>query len=143
MTTPINAQRVKNNAEYVRTIHIATPAAGTKYEDVLQSAYWTHVATTFQPHSRIEVMPEDGSWFAELMIVSCGRNWANVLPLRHVELAEAAPAPTAEAKYKVMWRGMTHKHSVVRISDKEVIKSDFATAAEAAKWLEDYEATVA
>jgi hypothetical protein len=100
------------------------------------------VAATFNPHSRIEVLPEDGTWFAELIIISCGRNWANVLPLRHVELTGAAPAPVAEAKYKVMWRGVVHKHCVVRVSDKEVVKTEFATAAEAAKWLEDYEATV-
>jgi hypothetical protein len=143
MTSPINAQCVKNNADYVRTIHVATPAAGTKYEDILGAEYWKHVAVSFQPHSRIEVVPEDGTWFAELFIVSCGRNWANVLPLRHVELAAPAVTPETDPKYKVMWRGMTHKHCVVRVSDKEVIKTEFATAAEAAKWLEEYEATVA
>jgi hypothetical protein len=136
----ITNSRVKD-AAYVRNIFSATPEIGTKYEDVLKPEYWSHVAASFHPTDRIEVLSEDGSWFAELFVVSCGRNWAKVCPLRFVELSESVPTE-AQDKFKVVWRGQVHKHSVVRIADNAVIKTEFATAADAKKWMDDYEANV-
>lgn len=139
---PILRNRVKS-AEYVRNIFCATPEIGTKYEDVLKPEYWTHVSATLHPTDRIEVLAEDGAWFAELFVVSCGKNWAKVCQLRFVELSESKPDEAPAAKFKVIWRGQVHKHAVLRVSDNEVIKGEFPTAAEAKKWLEQYEAEIA
>ena len=140
---PILPKYVKG-AEYVRNIFSATPPAGTKYEDMLKPEYWTHIAATLHPTDRIEVIPEDGVWFAELIVISCGKNWAKVYPLRFVELSESAPeeAPVA-GKYYVKWRGEVHKHGVIRFSDKVVVKSGFPTAAEAKAWLAEHEDEIA
>ena len=139
---PILPKNVRG-AEYARNIFCATPEIGTKYEDVLQPEYWKHIASTMHPSDRIEVLAEDGAWFAELFVVSCGKNWAKVCQLRFVELSESKPDEAPAAKFTVIWRGQTHKHSVVRTSDKAVIKSEFATAADARQWLEQYEAEIA
>jgi hypothetical protein len=136
----IHQYRVKS-AEYVRNIFSATPEIGTTFEDILKPEYWAHVAASFHPTDRIEVLAEDGSWFAELFIVSCGKNWAKVCTMRFVELSESV-AETPEDAYRVIWRGAVHKHSVVRKSDSAVIKAEFPTAADAKKWLESYESEV-
>lgn len=140
---PILRNRVKS-AEYVRNIFCATPEIGTKYEDVLKPEYWTHVSATLHPTDRIEVLAEDGAWFAELFVVSCGKNWAKVCQLRFVELSESKPdeAP-ATGKFYVKWRGDVHKHAVIRFVDKVPVKSGFATAAEAKTWLAENEAEIA
>jgi hypothetical protein len=138
---PILLNRVKS-AEYVRNIFSATPEIGTKYDDVLDPRYWTHVAPTLHPTDRIEVLAEDGAWFAELIVLSCGKNWAKVFPLRFVEMSESQPEEAPGAEYVVVWRGMVHKHSVVRTADKVVVKAGFASAAEAKTWLATYEADI-
>lgn len=134
----VNLQRVKE-AAYVRNVFSVTPEPSTPFETVLTPEYWAHAAHLFHPTDRIEVLAEDGSWFAELFVVSCGRNWAKVCQLRFVELSESSPVE-AQAKFKVLWRGQVHKHCVVRIADAAVIKTEFATAADAKKWMDDYEA---
>lgn len=134
----LNSNHLKS-AEYVRNIFFATPEAGTTYADMLTPEYWSHVAAQLQPNSRIEVVSEDLTWFAELMVTSVGRNWATVTPLRFVELAEAAAKPAPSAKHVVKWRGANHKHSVVRAADKVVVKEGFATAKDAEEWLAQHE----
>ena len=136
----ITNNRVKE-ASFARNIFSVTPEINTQYEDVLKPEYWSHVAASFHPTDRVEVLAEDGAWFAELFVVSCGRNWAKVCELRFVELSESV-ATEVQAKHYVKWRGQVHQHAVVRVSDKEVIKQNFATSAEAKKWMDDYEANV-
>jgi hypothetical protein len=136
----ITPNRVKD-AVYARNIFSVTPEINTPYEEVLKPEYWAHAANKFHPTDRIEVLAEDGSWFAELFVVSCGRNWAKVCQMRYVELSESV-ADEPQAKFIVKWRGQMHKHCVVRVADNEVIKTEFATAPEAKKWMDDYETNV-
>ena len=95
------------------------------------------------PTDRVEVVAEDNSWFAEVLIMSTGPNWARVKLLRHVSLVEKATkadAPIAEnPQFEVNYGGVSAKHRVVRLSDKSVIKDGFATKAEAVKYMQDYE----
>lgn len=137
----ITQDRVKG-AEFVRNIFSAIPEHGTPFEDILKPAYWSHVAAKFHPTDRIEVLAEDGSWFAELIVISAARNWASVSVLRFVELAEVVtPKPQAD-QFAVQWKGQKLLHCVIRQSDKVIIKDSFSTAAEASKWLESYENTL-
>jgi hypothetical protein len=131
-------------AEYVRNIYSATPEHGTPYENILVPEYWKHIASNFRPGDRIEVVSEDGAWFAELFVVSTGKQWVKVFPLRFVELSESAPdeQPAGTSSHNVEWRGPKRKWSVERNSDKEVIKDGFATKGEALGWLTQFQAEV-
>ena len=130
-------------AEYTRNIFAMTPAPNTEVEHLIKPEYWSHVAKMMNPTDRVEVVAEDNSWFAEVLIMSTGPNWARVKLLRHVSLVEKATkadAPIAEnPQFEVNYGGVSAKHRVVRLSDKSVIKDGFATKAEAVKYMQDYE----
>ncbi len=65
----------------------------------------------FRRHDRVEVMPEDGSYYAELIVLSCDKLWAKMAVVQYVQLAEAETA--TDDGYEVKWRG-AKKHSVIR-----------------------------
>lgn len=128
-----------HNAEYVRNIFCVTPEMGVELKDMLKPDFWAHVAAKFRPSSRIEVLSEDSTWFAELLITSCGRNWASVSVLRFVELAEAATPAPREEEYEFQWKGQNKLHCVIRKADHAIVKDGFPTKAEAVKWLQGYQ----
>lgn len=127
-------------AEFARNIFAITPDHGTSIKDMLKPEYWAHVAGKLSPTSRIEVVSEDSTWFAELFVVSVGRNWAQVSLMRFVELAESAKPASPEAEYRVEWKGQKQLHCVIRKADNAIIRNGFQKATDASKWLTDYEA---
>lgn len=129
-------------AEFARNVFAATPDHGTVFEDILKPEYWAHVASKLHPTDRIELVAEDGSWFAELIVTAAARNWASVSVLRYVEISEAAKPAAKTAQFEVAFKGQKLLHAVIRKSDKEIVKSGFAKAGEAAKWLEQYESSM-
>lgn len=109
MTAPITTSRI-TLAEYARNIFVVTPEHGTPFEDILKPSYWLHVADTvsmrLRPYDRIEVRPEDGSYFAELIVRSVNtvdtlnrvtgehitrRGEAVLYPLCFVQIEKATP----------------------------------------------------
>lgn len=123
------------DAEYVRNIHAAMPPAGTPMSALKIPEFWSSVAPSLRPNSRIEVMPADGAYFVELIVRSVGPNWARVEVLREKEFISAASLVAKIKDFKVEWGGPSHKHRVVRLSDKEVVKCGFDTPEQAGEWL--------
>lgn len=123
----------------MRNIFTATPEAGTSLEQVVRSEYWSHATRLFNPSDRIEVIPEDGSYFVELLVTNVELNRVKVVELRRVVLQESVELQEDLAKdYEVKWRGNIKRHCVMRKSDKKLIKENFATGKEAAQWLNDF-----
>ena len=79
-------------AEYARQRHHVVPEDDTRFEDLMQEAYWAAVAYMFKPCDIIEVHAEDGSYYAELYVRACGRNWAKVAVLSKVALEPVGAA---------------------------------------------------
>jgi hypothetical protein len=84
LALPLQAARFMP-AEYTRVIYQAVPEDGATIDDVLKPEYWAHVAHKLKPGHRIEILAEDGSWFAEILVRDVGRVWAKVALLRHKE----------------------------------------------------------
>lgn len=127
-------QNAVKQAEIIRLIHAATPDAGTKLEDVLKPEYWVHVAKQFAVNSRIEVIPADNAWFAELIIRTKTETGITVAALRYVDLNETVSATQQPGGCKVGFSG-ADKWRVVRLSDKKVVSSGHETKAAAEAWL--------
>ena len=114
-------------AEFVRPIYCATIPIGTLPEDLLKPEYWAHVATHLRPWARIEARAEDGTWFAEYIVLSVDRTWARVRMLGKYNLTSQDVALSQAEKitqsgFEVKWRGPNCKWSVVRKADAEVMK---------------------
>ena len=128
-------------ADYIRNVFAITPPPGVTIEDMKERAYWTNVAASLTPMSRIEVLPRDGSFFAEFIVTASGKNWAEVILRDFVELVKHIPAELKSVKYKVLFQGGDDGWAVIRNSDKVVLGNGFDNSAEAQTWMEAYDPT--
>lgn len=125
-------------AEYKRTLYCVMPEADTPLEAVLDPSYWAHVSAQLRTGDRIEVMPEDRAYFAELIVMSVGKLQAFCAPLFARDLAPAIPAKLLELPdgYSVRWQGQTLQWSVIKTigNNPERVLEGAATKLEAVKW---------
>ena len=128
-------------AEFIRVVYAVTPAAHTELDHILKPEYWAHVASHLAPLSRIEVVAEDNSWFAELIVVSNGFNWAKVRLLRYIPLVDGFPGEKVheEEEFDITYAGVKARFRVVRKSDRATLKEGFASKQDAVKWVQDYQ----
>lgn len=125
-------------AEYTRTVHFTFVPVGTSKADILTPAFWTHVTNKLKTNDIIEVMCEDGSWRAELIVTQMDRVWAKVKELSFVELSAGDKGDTPDAEFAVRWSGPHTKFRVIRAADKAVIKDGFEAVEAGQAWLADY-----
>lgn len=126
-------------AEQFRLTFRANVPAGVSLDRVLEPDYFKHVAGNVKPGYRIEVMPADGAWYAELLVRKTTKEEVHCWLLLSVDLnaqAESALAQSA-ADYKVAFGG-AHKWRVIRLSDNEVLHHGEPTEADAKAWLANF-----
>lgn len=128
------------DAEYQRNIHVVTAHANTLPEDLLDPAYWSHVATRMKAWDHIEARANDGTWYAEYIVLEAGRTWVKTHMLRSASLTSADVATsqaTAMMPYEVVFRGPHCMWSVVRKADREVMHEGEGTQGGAIDWLNE------
>lgn len=143
-TIQLNPTRMQD-AEYARVVRVVTAEPGTTLEDLQRQDYWAHVANTMSPWMRMEVRADDGSFYAEGLVLEAGRNWATVKILQSWNLDTADVARTRSARmeeyaglpYYVMFRGEHELWSVIRKSDNAVMHEKEGTRAGADRWLQE------
>ena len=128
------------SAEHTRHVWLVTVPPDISFEQTHQPDFWAHVGAQLRPGARIEVMPEDMSWFGELMVLECDRLWAKVAPLRFVELAGVNPdkGQSLAAGYRVEYKGPTKKHCVLRTSDNTIVQEGIALKVDAEAWIREH-----
>lgn len=127
-----------HTAEHSVVVYHHCPEEGVTLADVIKSDYWTHVAPQLRIGHRIEIMAPDGAWWAMLLVRAVGRHEAVVQALQHVVLGQAAEVSPADVPYEIKWRGPARQFGVIRKSDGEVIKDQFAVREHAALWLTNH-----
>lgn len=126
-------------AENVRELWCATAAYGVTREDVENPAYWAHVAARLRPKAKIELHSEDGSFFAEYLVVASDKTWAKVVCLRYIDLKESVKLTKEQTEtiydgYEVKFRG-PRKWSVIRKTDNAVLHEGAHSEDDSRKWL--------
>lgn len=107
-----------------RNIWNVSPFAGTVISDVLKPEYWASVANKLRPFDRIEVTPEDSTWWAELMVRSVSSKSVVVHLLMKVDFAKAETPPAdAALPYEIDYTPAT-KWRVRRRSDNALISEN-------------------
>lgn len=136
----LTADRLKG-AEFERVIHTAHPATGHTLEHMLQPAYWAHVAPKLKPWDRIEARAEDGTYYAELLVLACDRTWARIhvlqwddLSTQDISITQAADAST---KFEIN-HSPNLRWCVIRKSDRQVMHKEAQTKQDAELWLREY-----
>lgn len=138
-------------AEAARNLWVATVEQGTTRDDIKRPEFWALVARNFKPYDRLEVRADDGTFFAEFLILSADRAWAKVHELRFetlgsqdVSLTEANQADIRN-RYAVKYNGPHLRYCVERKDGTKVerLKERCQDQAEASAWLEGHLKTVA
>lgn len=136
---PIEMTRVAE-AEFKRTTWVMTAFEATDPKDLLKPEYWAHVSSKMRAWDRVEVRADDGTWYAEYLVLEAGRNWARMFLLEAYHLTTADVAQTqadAMSPYEVAHRGPHRMWSVIRKIDREVIHDGEQTMDGAVSWLRE------
>lgn len=130
-------------ADIKRNDHIVDAEVGTTIDDILDPAYWAHLAPEFHAFDTIEVRGEDGAWIAYLRVIFAERNYAKVVMERPVFYIEQNREIANDSrKHHIEWKGPHNKFAVIRNSDEQMVQSTFKTREEATTWMIDHEKTV-
>lgn len=119
----------------VRNAWSVTPPAGTKVEALENPASWVNLTRFLRARDHVEAMPEDGAWLAEFVVLQKTAIGATLFRLNYWDLSDTDVADTSE--YFVKWRGPAAKFSVMRESDKAVLKDGFDDKGDAERWMVD------
>jgi hypothetical protein len=117
-------------AETRRNIWQIIPEDGTPYELLFDKDYWAAMASKLRPFDRIEVLADDGSFWAELLVLMATKTQAAVMELRKIDISTKEVAQVEE-KFAVKWRGPHRKWSVIRSADSSIVRSGFESADDA------------
>lgn len=144
MSTKLIADGIKL-AEHARNLHRITPDSDTTIDDVLKPDYWSHVGAKMSVGDKVEVLPADGAWYLEALVVSCSRVHVKLVVLTQKEIFERAKkepkSPTAQkVPFEIAFKGPQRKWSVIRTKDATYIKEGFGSREEAELWLKNNEA---
>lgn len=121
-------------AEHKRRIFSIVPEHGTEFEEVLKPSFWSHIAVNLRISDRIEVLAEDGSYFAELIVRDAGNLFASVGVLRKIDLDPVNSGEGSDG-HEVAWKGPHRKFAVIRKSDDAIVKDGFDAKPAALAWL--------
>ena len=127
-------------AAYERNHYLLRVEPGTTIENLLTPEFWSHLGQKLRPTDIVEVIPDDGSYFAILFVVANDRLWAKMHVLGYHDLTEAAKdMPVTDSQnHSVEWKGGTMKFAVIRLSDGAILKSEFQTKLEGWQWLDNH-----
>jgi hypothetical protein len=132
------------NAEYRRATFVAVAEIGTTIDDVMQPEYWAFHAQKLSPWDKIEIQWEDMSQWVEVMVLDCAKTWAKVYIIREERISQGLLREECDvavtrilASHEIVHRG-PRKWSVIRKSDREVIKEDLNLKDDAEEWLRKF-----
>lgn len=119
-------------SEYARQSFRIVIPFGHSIDDTKKLDYWANVARKFNPHDLLELVAEDGSFYAEAIVIDKGPLWAKIFVKGAWALhdsvslsddavdGDASVKPAApvidESMYEVKWGGPSAKY---RIHHKE------------------------
>lgn len=116
---------------------------GTKKEDLLDPAFWTHVSGQMARLDLIEVIEETLAWRAELIVTSA-RKLENKTTVVRVEILTYHPlgrnghqgASESVSNYETKFIE-SRRWCVIRRHDGEVMVEDLDTQGEAKQWIKN------
>lgn len=139
-------------AEHAHQTFVAAPETGTPFEALLDSKYWAHYSVNpnmeMKPGDMILVKPEDGTYFAELIVRTKYRGGVVVVALRKVDLSETVRSEKAvqiaeDPEYDLKHSGPVKKWRVIRKLDKRELVSGLDTREAAEQWLAEHKKVAA
>jgi hypothetical protein len=136
-----------NTSEFKNTLHtghdwVAEVKHGVPLEAVLTDEFWQHIpsAHAVQIGQFIRAMCVDQSYLAILWVVDKGPNYIKVDPVlvhRREAVTDTGGSP-APSGYRVEWKGITDKFTVIRESDQTALRKGFKDKGPAYGWINEH-----
>ncbi len=140
------SQTTLQAAGHYRQTWEAIVGSDVTVSDLEDPKFWQHVAARLTRMSIINVLCEDETWFAEVIVLNSGIGFAKVKVLRHVAFYEAGEQKAQDERVdfttEVKYRGPAVRFSVVRLADGVVLRENFQTRPEAENWQRQHEAMI-
>lgn len=132
----LNPSRMKE-CEFERTVYTITAHENTEPDDLLKPEYWTNVAEKFKPFDKVEARADDGSWYAEYLVMETSRRWTrmHLLAAHNLTTADVSLTQVKLGEFGIEWKGPARKFCVIRLADQEMIHEGEASKAGAHAWL--------
>ena len=132
----------RQEAEYARKNWVITAAIGARPEDIETREFWVNLVHDLKRLDRVEIMPEDGEWFAEVIVrrVAGREIKVGVVNLKRFKDAEVPSEKVGE--YTIKWRGPKAMFALMN-PDDSVFKSGFETRGAAHEFLSEHVALAA
>lgn len=112
---------------------------GTTVDDLKRPGFFAHIASQMRPGALIEVMPDNRSFFIELLVVDAGPQYVKTAVLRDVKLeAVSVGGANPFPGYSVEFAGDHLKWRVIRESDRKSLKENLPTQTDAFTWLANH-----
>lgn len=110
-------------SEYVRTTFTIAVKHGQDFEEFKNPEAWAHISNELKIHDKVELLPEDGSFYAEGIVTGLTKTSVKVHFYLHVTLS-GSEVKSKESPYEIGFAGK-HKWRIVRKSDEEIIQHGF------------------
>jgi len=123
-------------AEYHRTTYQAIVPPDVVKDDLMKPEFWSHVAATLKTGDRIDILCQDGSYFAEPLVCNADRTWAKVYMLSYHDLTKVTLDISEDIlnNYEVRFRG-PKAWSVIRKDDNSVLQEGLHSEEDGHLWL--------
>ena len=129
-------------AEAERMPYAITVEQGVTKRHITDPAFLAHVAARLRPYDKIEVRCDDGSFYAELLVLTAERTYARVHLLAWHDLTTKdvtqTQAAIAQPGYTVEWKGPHRKWCVIRTQDASIVHEQAPGKHEASVWLHEF-----
>lgn len=125
--------------EFRRTVYVALVAKGVSLQDALEPKFWAHTAPKLKPYDKIELRAEDGTWYAEVIVMDSSRTWARVKPLVgpvFFTTGDVSESQAAATDFEVIHRG-PKKWSVIDKKNRKVYFEGGALRDDAERWVKE------
>lgn len=94
-----------STAEHRRVTYAVDIPTGRSLEDLLRPGYWAHHAKQLRPWDKIEARCEDGTWYAEFIVLDASRTWARlalVLERRGLGTSDVSQTAASDAEVQAL-----------------------------------------
>jgi len=133
----LNIKNKPVRANVTRVEHDVTVPSDTTIENIQDPQFWTAVSGdcfSRNPHNKLDIYWEDGTQYAEAVVLQAGHNYAIVRVTGHWKF-EGGPVVNQPDLYDITHTGPVTGYRIIRKSDNQPIRDGFRTREEAERYI--------
>jgi|GEM_PF-2996301 len=136
-----------SEANFLHNRWAVTVARGVTREMLLDPRFWTHIGAKLRPWDHVEAYSDDGTFYAEYLVLACDRLWAKLVETKWVALSTqdvslTQAAMMAQLDFTIQHEGPYLLWTVKRKVDAQRIAEKHQTEELAHTWLRAHLRTV-